>query len=757
MEATKTSLIEKIHRQVGSDIAGILRAMQVDDSVLNNRSDHLCNRCGKSKIHINKPDGHGYCNSCGVEFADYIDLIAHQRGWDKSTAIKEISKQLYIENGSQNLEDFRLSNPLPVAPKETPKEFPKAADGYCLHNGKIELEPMAPKAVAMFLARKPPIKESSFERVGIQRVSRRSNSEFAVPIYGKLNLTLCNWASFPSTGSKHKLNDGEGGHKEQSSIVVYSKLSKTVNDETIRHPFDRNGYFLTLDDRELITKGEPVENLIAIKLEGVSDFLSVCTEVDTGQGTRYLVFSNSDGCRSINEAGWFAEMLGKLTPKEVWIVHDSDIDGQAGAVKWAKELSKIAPVKNVRLPFEIKDKKGKDLRDYLNEGGTFADLVGIAQVSEFFDESKQVESVESTTPNTEAPTQPETKQAETQKNAPAVKPIGITELSRSYTELREELIQGLLRRSEVCNVIASPKVGKSNLTGGLALSVATGRSWLGLDTMQGRVLMVDNELHLETIAYRLHRIRKAMGLEEPELDGQVDVLSLRGHLCDIDGLGLLLQGMPKDHYIMIVLDALYRFLPEGTSENDNAQMTALYNKLDAYAAMTGASIVCVHHATKGDQSTKGITDMGSGAGSIARAADTHIAIRPHEQDGLAVMECVTRSFAQPGAMSIRMDYPLWVPVTTPAILRRRTMDQSTRDQETDKSVIETLNTLPNAWWSASQIRNRMGCGNEKILRSLARLKVQEAVTCEIQNRKNKDVECFKIEKKEISKNENAKA
>ena len=42
-------------------------------------------------------------------------------------------------------------------------------------------------------------------------------------------------------------------------------------------------------------------------------------------------------------------------------------------------------------------------------------------------------------------------------------------------------------------------------------------------------------------------------------------------------------------------------------------------------------------ASKGDQSGKSTTDVGSGAGSQSRAADTHLIIRQHEQEDVAVM------------------------------------------------------------------------------------------------------------------------
>jgi RecA-family ATPase len=66
------------------------------------------------------------------------------------------------------------------------------------------------------------------------------------------------------------------------------------------------------------------------------------------------------------------------------------------------------------------------------------------------------------------------------------------------------------------------------------------------------------------------------------------------------------------------------------SENDNASMAAVYNAIDRYADRLGCCFVAIHHASKGSQAEKSVTDVGAGAGSMSRAADTHLILRPHE-------------------------------------------------------------------------------------------------------------------------------
>ena len=209
------------------------------------------------------------------------------------------------------------------------------------------------------------------------------------------------------------------------------------------------------------------------------------------------------------------------------------------------------------------------------------------------------------------------------------------------------------------NLVAAPKAKKSWLVYSLGLSVLAGRNWL--DTFAcnpGRVLILDAELHPEVIANRLPAVAAAMGIESG-FDEWLDVVPLRGKGIDLLKLDSYIQSIEPGRYSLVILDAWYRFLPPGYSENDNAQVMALYNRIDAYTSHLGAAWVNVHHASKGDQSGKSTTDVGSGAGSQSRAADTHLIIRPHQDENVAVVEAVVRSWPPVERFCIRWEYPAW--------------------------------------------------------------------------------------------------
>ncbi len=280
---------------------------------------------------------------------------------------------------------------------------------------------------------------------------------------------------------------------------------------------------------------------------------------------------------------------------------------------------------------------------------------------------------------------------------PIILPVSVASLVFNFPGLRKPVIDGLLRRGEVGNIIAKSKVGKSWLTYTIALSVATGgRLFDRFDCAAGRVLLIDNELHPEVLAQRIPAVAESWGIPLADLAGSLDVIPLRGRLTDINGLFATLQAIGKDKYQLIILDAMYRALPAGTNENDNAAIAQIYNTLDSYAAMTGAAFLIVHHASKGDQSGKDVTDVGSGAGSQSRAADTHVILRPHEQDNTVVCEAAVRSWKPVEPFCLRWEFPRWVSAAEadPAALKQpatRTDErQSAKDREGFEAIVEAL-------------------------------------------------------------------
>jgi putative DNA primase/helicase len=113
---------------------------------------------------------------------------------------------------------------------------------------------------------------------------------------------------------------------------------------------------------------------IVWKVEGVTDLLALQTAIPEGLQETHLVITNSGGC-SESPDGYVSRLAGKV----VHVVGDCDTPGQKGAARWCNALAgKAAEVRNVVLPFEVETKHGKDLRDYFNDGMTYAELLQLA-------------------------------------------------------------------------------------------------------------------------------------------------------------------------------------------------------------------------------------------------------------------------------------------------------------------------------------------------------------------------------------------
>jgi hypothetical protein len=162
---------------------------------------------------------------------------------------------------------------------------------------------------------------------------------------------------------------------------------------------------------------------------------------------------------------------------------------------------------------------------------------------------------------------------------------------------------------------------------------------------------------------------------------------------------------------------------------------SLYNMLDKYAASTGAAMIAIHHQSKGAQGDKAVTDVGAGAGAQSRAADTHLILRQHEEDGCIVLDAAVRSFPPVEPLGLRWDFPVWQPaynLDTDAIQGRRPRNEVQRDEK-DRTAIQTiLDALANGPMSVRDVRRVLGgAGQQRAERLLDRLENDGAVKWEL--------------------------
>lgn len=190
--------------------------------------------------------------------------------------------------------------------------------------------------------------------------------------------------------------------------------------------------------------------------------------------------------------------------------------------------------------------------------------------------------------------------------------------------------------------------------------------------------------------------------------------------------------IPAGKYDLVILDALYRAEPASMNENDNSSRMRLYNTIDAIAARMDCGWVNIHHASKGDQSSKAVTDVGAGAGSQSRAADTHIILRPHEEERAFVLEVAVRSFAPVKPLALRWEFPVWLSAEDldPAQLKGRKTRQQERQRDQDiADTTKILKDLQDGPKTEARLRTLIGAGRDRTQRLLGRLESEKSIRC----------------------------
>ena len=190
----------------------------------------------------------------------------------------------------------------------------------------------------------------------------------------------------------------------------------------------------------------------------------------------------------------------------------------------------------------------------------------------------------------------------------------------------------------------------------LAMSVACGAPWLGINTTPGRVLFLNFELKPASIRSRIESIKTARCL--PWEQGKFDLWNLRGHAAEYSLILPKILGRVKAKgYDLIVLDPVYKLYGD-TDENSAGDVAKLMNELERLAVKSKAAIVFSAHFSKGNQAGKESVDRVSGSGVFARDPDAILSLTKHKQENAFVVESTLRDFKQLESFVVKWEYPL---------------------------------------------------------------------------------------------------
>ena len=201
-------------------------------------------------------------------------------------------------------------------------------------------------------------------------------------------------------------------------------------------------------------------------------------------------------------------------------------------------------------------------------------------------------------------------------------PINLGDVWDDLPPLAQEQIHGVLRKGHKMIISGPPKIGKSHLVAELAVAVAEGLDWFGMQCEKGRVLYLNLEVDTPTFLRLLKAIYEAKNIE-PKNVSNIETYNLRGCVKPMDKLVKPVIKTAKNFQAdMIIIDPIYKILTG--DENSASDMAYFCNQFDKLCHETGASVVQVHHHSKGNQLGKKAMDRASGSSVLIRDPDAII-------------------------------------------------------------------------------------------------------------------------------------
>jgi hypothetical protein len=208
------------------------------------------------------------------------------------------------------------------------------------------------------------------------------------------------------------------------------------------------------------------------------------------------------------------------------------------------------------------------------------------------------------------------------RSSAAARPIRILSL-KQILELPklQWLVADMLPLGTLAVLFGDPGAGKSFVALDLALHVATGEHWLGRATMTGPVIYIAAEgLFGLPLRIRAWLKDRAQPLDET-LKENFTAIGDAVAIPDPKARGKLLEAIETmaRKPVLVIVDTLARCMA-GFDENSAEDMGLLVAGCDEIRAETGATVLLVHHTTKGQRTERGSSALRGGADTMFSVA-----------------------------------------------------------------------------------------------------------------------------------------
>ena len=288
---------------------------------------------------------------------------------------------------------------------------------------------------------------------------------------------------------------------------------------------------------------------------------------------------------------WRPEYSPYLNGRSVVILPDNDNAGMDHALSVAASLRGIAPsIRVLKLPGS---EEHGDVSDWLKMGGTVDKLMDLANKAPEWATTEPLPDHE-VDPNQ------------------GFRFTILSDLLAEPPESLDYIWDQTLPAAGLSILAAKPKVGKSTTARCLALAVAKGEDFLGRSTSQGPVVYLALEEKRSEVQGHFARMG-AMG---------EDIYIHFGSSPE-NPLQKLETAIGQYQPVLVVIDPLMRLIRVRDS-NDYAELTRAMEPLMSMARLSGAHMLCVHHAGKGDREGG---DIILGSTALFGAVDTALLMR----------------------------------------------------------------------------------------------------------------------------------
>ena len=186
---------------------------------------------------------------------------------------------------------------------------------------------------------------------------------------------------------------------------------------------------------------------------------------------------------------------------------------------------------------------------------------------------------------------------------------------KAIHEKFEPVIDGFLNRKEFMLIHATAKTGKSMFALNIALAVATGSDFLGMESELSKVLYLQTEISSCSLSDRIDSMLRGMPENYYDLAQQNLLIADTRIRIDIpQQLEALRKQVETELPSLLIIDPLYDL--HNKNEDNAAEMAPLLSNIREIARSVGCAVILIHHQGKkgeGQSSNAGHACRGSSA------------------------------------------------------------------------------------------------------------------------------------------------